>query len=258
MLRQLPLVIPMAAISRGVMVTMFMFLSLVTFRCLAEDAVPAVQICDVLKNIDGFDGGLVELYSDIRITMHGRYLIGKECRELGSLSLVINDKEYKNRRVKQLVRNMYSNGGRFGVVLVGYPSKVTFNSTNGSFILQDVRSSSDRLDAYAKNRPPAIDICKLVANPGQYDEQRIELHTNVVAEPHGYHLVGSDCLNGSVGLVVPERSANDAKFTSMMQRIMAHHARGQVVIVGVFHAGQANHQVGTLTIDDVISVTTTD
>jgi hypothetical protein len=114
------------------------------------------------------------------------------------------------------------------------------------------------LEACAQSGAHHVDVCKLVVNPSRYDEQRIELHTNVVAEPHGYHLVDSDCLNGSVGLVIPEKSANDAKFTSMMQRVMAHHARGQVVIVGVFRAAQANHQVGTLTIDDVISVKTTD
>ena len=114
------------------------------------------------------------------------------------------------------------------------------------------------LGACAQSGIPTVEVCRLVMNPNRYNEQRIELHANVVAEPHGYHLVGSDCPTASVGLTVPEQSANDAKFTSMMQQIMAHHARGRVVITGVFQAVKTNHQVGVLTIDDVVSVKTAD
>ena len=73
----------------------------------------------------------------------------------------------------------------------------------------------------------------------------------LTVEPSGWSVV-------PVGLTVPEQSANDAKFTSMMQQIMAHHARGRVVITGVFQAVKTNHQVGVLTIDDVVSVKTAD
>lgn len=101
MLKRMPIVMPMDIIRRGIIVIMFMFLSLVTFNCFAEGVAPSVKICDVLKNIDEFDGRLIELHTDIRITMHGRYLIGAECGELGSIGLVINDEEYKNTRIKK-------------------------------------------------------------------------------------------------------------------------------------------------------------
>lgn len=141
MLKRMPVVMPMDVVGRRVMVLIFMLLSLVTFRCFAEGAVPSVQICDVIKNIDAFDGRLIELHTDIRITMHGRYLVGNECGGLGSLVLVIKDEQYKNKEVKTFVRKIYSNGTRSGLVLIGYPSKAPFNHSNGSFVLQGVVNS---------------------------------------------------------------------------------------------------------------------
>ncbi|GAA0264653.1 hypothetical protein GCM10009126_32980 [Rhodanobacter caeni] len=76
--------------------------------------------------------------------MHGRYLIGKGCSELGSLGLVINDEEYENKDVKEFVRKIYSDGEQSGLILIGYPSKATFDRFNGSFILKGVRSSRTR------------------------------------------------------------------------------------------------------------------
>jgi len=137
--------------------------------------------------------------------------------------------------------------------LQGVPAMTTFIRIATSILLL-----VGALAACAQGGAPPVDVCKVVENPNQYDTQVIELRANVVAEPHGYHLVGNDCLHGSVGLVIPEKSANDAKFTRMMQQVMTHHARGQVVIIGFFRAAQSDHQVGTLTIDDVISVTTAD
>jgi len=133
-----------------------------------------------------------------------------------------------------------------------------FAMTTSMRIATSILLVGSALGACAQSGIPVVEVCRLVMNPNQYHEQRIELHANVVAEPHGYHLVGSDCPTGTVGLVIPEQSANDAKFTAMMRQIMAHHARGRVVITGVFQTMQANHQVGVLIIDDVVSVATTD
>lgn len=112
------------------------------------------------------------------------------------------------------------------------------------------------LSAYANSEIPMVSVCKLAASSSQYSGQRIELHAEVVAEPHGYHLVDKSCPNDSVGLVIPEQSSNDAKFADMMGKIMAHHARGQVAITGTFRLERINHQIGTLVVDDVLSVTT--
>jgi hypothetical protein len=122
----------------------FVLLPLVAFGCFAEDAAPPVQICNVLRNENEFEGRLIELHTDIRVTMHGRYLVGSECAELGSLGLVIDDKKYKNSRVKEFVNKIYSDGGWIGLILIGYPSKASSSGLNGSFILHDVKSSSEK------------------------------------------------------------------------------------------------------------------
>lgn len=112
--------------------------------------------------------------------------------------------------------------------------------------------------ACAKDDVPPVSVCTLAAGPSQYHQKLVQLHADVVAEPHGYHLVDRACPNESVGLVVPEHSINDAKFDDMMGKIMAHHARGHVVLTGVFLEERTHHQAGTFTANDVLSVATSD
>lgn len=119
-------------------------------------------------------------------------------------------------------------------------------------------SSTFSFSACARNDMPSISICNLIDSPARYDRRRMELHAGVVAEPHGYHLVGSECVGGSVELVIPERSDNDAKFTQLMRQVMAHHAKGDLVITGTFHATRSGHPTGTFVIDDVLKVVTAD
>jgi hypothetical protein len=83
----------------------------------------------------------------------------------------------------------------------------------------------------------------------------MELHAVVVAEPHGYHLAGSECVGGSVELVIPEHSDNNAKFTQLMRQVMAHHAQGEPVITGTFHATRSSHQTGTFVIEKAKGIT---
>jgi|GEM_PF-2656083 len=148
--KRTPMVMPTDVAIRRIIVMMFALLSLATFRCFAGDAAPPVQICDVLKNVGKFEGRLIELHTDIKVTMHGRYLVGNECPGLGSLSLVINDEGYKNKRIREFVTEIYSNGGQLELILVGYSSKASSDGLNGSFILNDVgarRSTNPKFDA---------------------------------------------------------------------------------------------------------------
>jgi hypothetical protein len=110
------------------------------------------------------------------------------------------------------------------------------------------------LNACAKDDAPVVSVCMLAASPSQYHQRQIKLDADVVAEPHGYHLVDQACPDDSVSLVIPEYSSHDAKFTDMMRDIMTHHARGHAVLSGTFLAERIHHQVGTLTADDVLSV----
>lgn len=142
--KRAPIVTRMDVPSRGFVVIVLVFFSLFASRCFAADRLPPTPICEVLRNIDAFDGRLIELHTDMRITMHGRYLIGKGCSELGSLGLVINNEEYKDKEVKEFVRKIYSGGEQSGLILIGYSSKATFDRFNGSFILKGVRSSRTR------------------------------------------------------------------------------------------------------------------
>lgn len=114
------------------------------------------------------------------------------------------------------------------------------------------------LGACANGETLMVSICKLAASASQHNGRQIELHAEVVAEPPGYHLVDSSCPNDSSGLMLPEHSANDAKVADMMGKIMSHHARGYVAITGTFRMERINHQIGTLVMDDVLSVTTSD
>jgi hypothetical protein len=117
--------------------------------------------------------------------------------------------------------------------------------------------------AASSSAPKArVGICSLLANPKQYQGMPIELEADVIAEPHGYHLVGNCGAVSSIALEMPSGTNKEGEFVGLSRKIMANHAQGHVVITGVFSQKtdeQVFHtvgQIGQFIVDDVISVST--
>jgi hypothetical protein len=110
----------------------------------AASPYPQVDICELLRNLDHFEGKTIELHSDVKFTMHGRHLLGRECRELGSLALSINDPLNDDKTVVDFVRGVMSQHAEATVVLVGRPNTKPTDgwkpseSYVGDFILEKV------------------------------------------------------------------------------------------------------------------------
>lgn len=103
---------------------------------------------------------------------------------------------------------------------------------------------------------PVASTCDVLRSPTAYERTRIELHADVTAEAHGYHLWDERCPGSSIKLTLPDHSANDAKFASLMRQIMSHQARGYVEITGVFQRSQDPLESGRFEVDDVLRVRT--
>jgi hypothetical protein len=113
-------------------------IAMTTLCCDATQSYPVVDICNVLGNMNEFDGKMIELRSEVRFTAHGNHLLGSRCSELGSLGLSIDDEQYKEEKVVSFLRKILSQGGRGSVTLVGHLVRKPFNNFKGYFVLQDV------------------------------------------------------------------------------------------------------------------------
>lgn len=98
----------------------------------------------MLRNMSAFDGKSIELHSEVKFTMHGMHLLGRQCRELRSLGLSIDEDQYKDKKVADFVRQVMSMHGEASVVLVGHldlksaDGSVPSESYAGDFILEKV------------------------------------------------------------------------------------------------------------------------
>lgn len=115
-----------------------------SFYCEAEREHSTVDICHLLKNRKNFDGKTVELNSDVEFTMHGRYLFGASCHELGSIGLSIDEKKYDDGKVIRFVKAVMKKKGRAHVILVGRFTDVSSENVLGSFALKDIVEVDNR------------------------------------------------------------------------------------------------------------------
>lgn len=118
-------------------------LAITSFSCEAAKQHANLDICQLLGNVNGFDGKTVELSSDVKFTIHGRYLFGASCHELGSIGLSIDEKKYDDERVIKFVKKVMWGKGRVHVILVGRFTHVPSENLVGLFALSDIVELDD-------------------------------------------------------------------------------------------------------------------
>ena len=109
-----------------------------SFQSFAKHPYPVVDMCYLLKNLNKYDGRLIELHSEVRFTEHGRQLFDPRCGDLGVMGLSIDDQQYRNKKTILWIRRIFAQGGRGAVVIIGRPVQKPFDHFIGYFILQGV------------------------------------------------------------------------------------------------------------------------
>lgn len=128
----------MIASHRIVTVIAVIVLSLISHGCYGATSGQVTTICHLLEKMNEFDGKDIRLQSDAIFTVHGRHLVGSQCRQLGSVALVIEDKKFEDKNVLNFVRKVLSLRGRAHVLLVGRFVHQPSGRYKGMFILDNV------------------------------------------------------------------------------------------------------------------------
>lgn len=105
----------------------------------------------------------------------------------------------------------------------------------------------------ANARSSTVSVCELISNKAAFDGRNVTVSAELAIEPHGGHLFDESCAGaGALRLVIESKVRNDQKVVAMIRSVMANHAKGHVVLTGVFRAKPIDTDVGTLILGAVL------